>query len=44
VFLDRILMKPTTSPADPSDLNDLQRQVLAAKTELRARGLPEGQP
>ena len=37
-------MKPTTSPTDPSDLSDLQQQVLAAKNELRARGLPEGQP
>jgi phospholipase C len=44
VFRDRILMKPTTSPADPTDLSDLQREVLAAKSELRARGLPEGQP
>jgi phospholipase C len=44
VFRDRILAKPTTSPADPSDLSDLQREVLAAKAELRARGLPEGQP
>ena len=44
VFRDRILMKPTTSPADPTDLNDLQREVLATKSELRARGLPEGQP
>ncbi|MDP9279792.1 MAG: hypothetical protein M3P00_10265 [Gemmatimonadota bacterium] len=44
VFRDRILAKPTTSPADPTDLSDLQREVLAAKSELRARGLPEGQP
>jgi phospholipase C len=44
VFRDRIEMKPTTSPTDPSDLSDLQQQVLAAKNELRARGLPEGQP
>jgi phospholipase C len=44
VFRDRIEMKPTTSPADPTDPNDLQKQVLAAKAALRARGLPEGQP
>ncbi len=44
VFRDRIEMKATAGPTDPSDLSDLQQQVLAAKSELRARGLPEGQP
>jgi phospholipase C len=43
VFRDRIL-KPTTTAADPTDLNDLQQEVLAAKNHLRERGLPEGQP
>jgi phospholipase C len=44
VFRSRILMEPLTTPADPADLSDLQQQVLNAKRELRARGLPEGQP
>jgi phospholipase C len=44
VFRSRILMEPLTDPADPGELNDLQQQVLAAKRELRRRGLPEGQP
>jgi len=44
VFRSRVLMEPLTDPADPSDLNDLQKQYLAAKKELRRRGLPEGQP
>ena len=35
-------MEPLTEPADPRDLNDLQKQVLAAKKELRRRGLPGG--
>jgi hypothetical protein len=39
-----MLMEPLTDPADPGELNDLQQQVLAAKRELRRRGLPEGQP
>jgi phospholipase C len=44
VFRSRVLMEPLTEPADPSNLNDLQQQFLAAKKELRRRGLPEGQP
>jgi len=44
VFRSRVLMEPLTTPADPTDLTDLQHQVLAAKAEVRARGLPEGQP
>jgi len=44
VFRSRMLMEPLTHPADPGDLNDLQQQVLAAKRELRRRGLPEGHP
>jgi phospholipase C len=44
VFRSRVLAEPLTEPADPRDLNDLQKQVLAAKKELRRRGLPEGQP
>ena len=31
-------------PADSRDLSDLQQEFLAAKQELRKRGLPEGQP
>jgi phospholipase C len=30
--------------ASPDDLQDLQREVIAAKRQLRAEGLPEGQP
>jgi hypothetical protein len=37
-------MEPLTEPADPRNLNDLQQEFLAAKQELRRRGLPEGQP
>ena len=44
VFRSRVLMEPLTTPADPTDLTDLQRQVLAGKQALRARGLPEGRP
>jgi phospholipase C len=44
VFRDRVLMRPTEQVADPTALTDLQQQVLAAKAQLRARGLPEGQP
>ena len=44
VFRSRIMARPLTEPADVQDLNDLQQQVLAAKKEIRARGLPEGQP
>jgi phospholipase C len=44
VFRSRVLMEPITEPTDPSDLNDLQKQVLAAKARVRAAGLPEGQP
>ena len=44
VFRSRVLADPLTEPADPRDLTDLQKQVLAAKRELRASGLPEGQP
>jgi phospholipase C len=44
VFRSRMLMEPLTEPADPGELNDLQRQVLAAKQFVRARGLPEGHP
>jgi phospholipase C len=44
VFRSRVEMEPITTPADPSDLTDLQAEVLAAKRELRKRGLPEGQP
>ena len=44
VFRSRVLMEPVTTPADPTDLSDLQKQVLGAKAALRARGLPEGQP
>ncbi len=44
VFRSRVLMEPLTAPADPTDLTDLQHQVLAAKAHVRARGLPEGQP
>jgi phospholipase C len=44
VFRDRVLMKPTEEVADPTALTDLQQQVLAAKAQLRKKGLPEGQP
>jgi phospholipase C len=44
VFRSRVLMEPITEPADPADLNDLQRQVLAARQRVRAAGVPEGQP
>jgi hypothetical protein len=44
VFRSRVLMEPLTTPADPLELSDLQQQVLAAKRELRRRGLPDGQP
>jgi hypothetical protein len=44
VFRSRVLAEPLTDPADPQDLTELQEEVLAAKRELRARGLPEGQP
>jgi phospholipase C len=44
VFRSRVLMEALTTPADPTNLSDLQQQVLAAKRELRARGLREGQP
>jgi phospholipase C len=44
VFRSRVLMEPLTEPADPRNLNDLQQEFLAAKQELRKRGLPEGQP
>ena len=37
-------MDPITTPADPTDLNDLQKQVVAARNKIRAQGLPEGQP
>ena len=37
-------MEPTEQVADPRDLTDLQKQVLAAKKELRSARLPEGQP
>jgi phospholipase C len=30
--------------ASPDDLHELQREVIAAKRQLRAEGLPEGQP
>jgi len=43
-FRDRVLGRPTGSPADPSDLNDLQKQVVAASERIRAEGLPVGQP
>jgi hypothetical protein len=41
---DRLMARPTGGPADPSDLNDLQQQVLAANAKIRAEGLPVGQP
>jgi phospholipase C len=44
VFRSRVLMEPITDPADPQDLNDLQQQMLAAKKQVRAKGVPEGQP
>ena len=44
IFRSRVLMEPITTPADPTDLTDLQAEVLAAKRVLRDRGLPEGQP
>jgi phospholipase C len=44
VFRDRLMARPTGDPADPSDLNDLQQQVLAANAKIRAEGLPVGQP
>ncbi len=44
VFRDRLMARPTGGPADPSDLNDLQQQVLAANAQIRAEGLPVGQP
>ncbi len=44
VFRSRVLMDPITTPADPTNLTDLQEQVLAAKKVIRAEGLPEGQP
>jgi len=44
VFRSRVLMEPLTTPADPQNLTDLQEQVLAAKKQIRAQGLPEGQP
>ena len=44
VFRSRVLMEPITTPADPTNLTDLQEQVLAAKKVIRAEGLPEGQP
>jgi phospholipase C len=44
VFRSRVLMDPITTPADPADLNDLQKQVVAARNKIRAEGLPEGQP
>jgi phospholipase C len=44
VFRSRVLMQPLTTPADPTQLTDLQQEVLAAKTQIRAAGLPEGQP
>jgi hypothetical protein len=44
VFRDRLMARPTGDPADPSDLNDLQQQVLAADAKIRAEGLPIGQP
>ena len=37
-------MQPTSEPADPTQLNDLQQQVVAARNKIRAQGLPEGQP
>jgi hypothetical protein len=43
-FRDRLMARPTGDPADPSDLNDLQQQVLAADAKIRAEGLPVGQP
>jgi phospholipase C len=44
VFRSRVMMEPLTTPADPTDLNDLQQQVVAARNKIRAQGLPEGQP
>jgi phospholipase C len=44
VFRSRLLMQSIEPTADPTDLTDLQKEVLAAKRELRKRGLPEGQP
>jgi phospholipase C len=44
VFRSRVMMDPITTPADPTDLNDLQKQVVAARNKIRAEGLPEGQP
>jgi hypothetical protein len=41
---DRLMARPTGGPADPADLNDLQQQVLAANAQIRAEGLPVGQP
>jgi phospholipase C len=44
VFRSRVMMEPITEPADPTDLTDLQQQVVAAKRRVRAAGVPEGQP
>jgi phospholipase C len=44
VFRARITGEMGVEAAHPDDLNDLQEEVLAAKQELRKRGLPEGQP
>ena len=37
-------MEPISDPADPTQLNDLQQQVVAASNKIRAQGLPVGQP
>ena len=44
VFRSRVLMEPISDPADPMQLNDLQQQVVAASSKIRAQGLPVGQP
>jgi phospholipase C len=40
----RLEMDTRAEPPKPSELNDLQKEVLAAKRRLREEGLPEGQP
>ena len=42
--LARLRLREGLAPPTPDDLQDLQREVVAAKRELRDQGLPEGQP
>jgi phospholipase C len=42
--LARLRLQAGLAPPTPDELQDLQKEVVAAKKKLRAEGLPEGQP